>query len=51
MTKKQKILQRIKETQASRENVITIRSIAQEFGVSRTYIYEIIKHETNRENY
>jgi len=43
MTKREKIIQRVKETQATRDKVITITQIAKEFGVSTRYIYKILK--------
>lgn len=41
MTKKEKILARLEETQHTRDNLITIADICREFEVSRSYIYQI----------
>ena len=45
ITKKEQIIKRVRETQATRDNVITIASIAKEFEVSTSYIYEILKKD------
>lgn len=42
MTKKEKILQEVDNTQHTRDNLVTITDIAKRYEVSTRYIYEIL---------